>query len=211
MSVYVFSFELTLVCGKRTWDTFRMTYGLLLSPSPSTCKFSLDKWSKCWQSRLDKHHFRTSMVRVIATWDCYSLLTNLSAVLLSHPIFHARIKYIEFDIYFMRKWIIVKKMLIQCVPSTAQMVNILNKPLKTEAFHNLRIKFKVVAFISPWTCRRVLEKLKLNFSVYVSYVSVCIPYASIRTDIRIAVGTHVNVYKYCISPFCKYLTNECLY
>lgn len=59
----------------------------------------------------------------------------MSVVLLSHNhMLDARTKHIELDIHFVREPVVSKKLLIQHVLATAQIVDTLTKPFDTAAF-----------------------------------------------------------------------------
>ncbi|KAI5399506.1 hypothetical protein KIW84_064736 [Lathyrus oleraceus] len=73
------------------------------------------------------------------------LCNNLSVVLLSHnPILHARTKHIELDIHFVRERVMANKLKIQHVTASAQLADIMKKPLSSANFQDLRNKLKVV-------------------------------------------------------------------
>lgn len=79
------------------------------------------------------------------------LYDNLIVVLLSrYPMIHARTKYVELDIHFVRERVIVKRMKIQYSFSSVQVVDTLTKPLSSTAFQHLWTKIELMTFIPPW-------------------------------------------------------------
>lgn len=67
-------------------------------------------------------------------------------MLLSHNlVLHARTKHVEMDILFIRERVVFKKLLIQHIPNTTQIIDTLTKSLGTAAFHDLRSKLKVTS------------------------------------------------------------------
>ena len=57
---------------------------------------------------------------------------------------YARTKHIELDIHFVRERVVVNKLRIQHVPASAQLADMLTKPLSSFAFKDLKSKLKVV-------------------------------------------------------------------
>lgn len=67
-------------------------------------------------------------------------------MLLSHNlVLHGRTKHIEMDILFVRECVFYKKLLIQHIPNTTQIVDTLNKSLGSAAFQDLRSNLKVTS------------------------------------------------------------------
>jgi hypothetical protein len=67
-------------------------------------------------------------------------MDNLSAVMLSkNPAFHKRSKHIEVRHYFVREKIEEGKFVIEHVPGTEQIADILTKPLSASRFHDMRL------------------------------------------------------------------------
>lgn len=70
---------------------------------------------------------------------------NMSAVALTqNPIFHAKTKHMELDIFFVRKKVLSKNLTITHVPSFAQVADIFTKALSPFRFTTLRDNLKVV-------------------------------------------------------------------
>ncbi|XP_022135935.1 uncharacterized protein LOC111007767 [Momordica charantia] len=69
---------------------------------------------------------------------------NLSAVHLSaNLILHTKTKRVEFDIYFVRDLVLNKKSLVYHLPTTAQVADVLTKPLVAVNFTRLKLKLNV--------------------------------------------------------------------
>lgn len=87
------------------------------------------------------------------------LCDNLSVIMLSHnPILHARTEHIELDIHFVCEMVVAKQLLIQHVPTRAQIANVITKQLSTALFSNFWTKLKVSSLHTPWVCGGVLGK-----------------------------------------------------
>ena len=69
---------------------------------------------------------------------------NRSAEALAcNPKYHTRTNHIELDLYFIREHVAKKKLIIQNVPSSYQLADILTKPLSFDHFAYMRIKLNV--------------------------------------------------------------------
>lgn len=69
---------------------------------------------------------------------------NLSTVHLSiNIVMHSRTKHVEIDIYFVRDLVICGKIRVQHLPSSAQIADILTKPLSAALFQPLTLKLNV--------------------------------------------------------------------
>ena len=69
---------------------------------------------------------------------------NLGVVHLSaNPILHSITKHVELDIYFVRDLVLQPKITVQHLPVTAQVADILTKPLFAHSFIPLRVKLGV--------------------------------------------------------------------
>ena len=69
---------------------------------------------------------------------------NLGAAHLSaNPILHSITKHVELDIYFVRDLVLQPKITVQHLPVTAQVADILTKPLFAHSFIPLRVKLGV--------------------------------------------------------------------
>ena len=75
---------------------------------------------------------------------------NLSAsALVANHVFHARTKYIEVDVHFIRDRILAKQLDVRFVPSSNQTADCLTKPLSHSRFQFLRDKLGVIARSLP--------------------------------------------------------------
>ena len=83
---------------------------------------------------------RLILPRTPAVW-----CDNLSTVLLfENPILHARTKYIELDLYFVREKVIQKLIDVRHVPSSDQIVDLFTKAIPSSRFSLLRSKLRVL-------------------------------------------------------------------
>lgn len=74
---------------------------------------------------------------------------NLGAIHLSiNSILHTKTKHVELDIYYVRDLIYRKKICIQYLPATEEIVDALTKPLLASTFQKLKFKLIVVAAIN---------------------------------------------------------------
>ena len=78
---------------------------------------------------------------------------NLSTVLMAaNPVQHARSKHIELDLYFVREKVASKQLMVQHIPSSEQLADVLTKPLTADRFQKLRHKLRVSS-TSPLSLR----------------------------------------------------------
>lgn len=69
---------------------------------------------------------------------------NLGATYLSsNPVFHARIKHVEFDFHFVKDWVINKSLTVPFILGKDQLADVLPKPLSTTRFHHLRSNLRL--------------------------------------------------------------------
>ena len=69
---------------------------------------------------------------------------NLGATYLSaNPIFHAHIKHVEVDYYFVRDRVAKKQIQIRFIPSRDQLADVFTKPLPVASFTAFRFKLRV--------------------------------------------------------------------
>lgn len=57
--------------------------------------------------------------------------------------FHSRSKHFELDLHFVRERVMDKRLIVNHVPSSEQVADILIKPLSTISFNKLRMKLTV--------------------------------------------------------------------
>ena len=70
---------------------------------------------------------------------------NQSAVAIAHnPIFHARKKHLELDLFVVREKVLTKKLIVQHVPTLDQWAEALTKPLSLARFVFLRAKLNII-------------------------------------------------------------------
>ena len=67
-----------------------------------------------------------------------------AAHLAANPMFHARTKHIEMDLYFIRDHVLRKQLIIQYIPSSEQVANIFTKHISSSQFFSFRTKLYVV-------------------------------------------------------------------
>lgn len=67
-----------------------------------------------------------------------------SVVLATNLVFHSRIKYVGFDIHFVRDEVLAKEFLVQHIPSHKQLTEILTRPLSIQQFKWNRPKLSVI-------------------------------------------------------------------
>lgn len=85
------------------------------------------------------HELRVKTKRQPVIW-----CDNLSAVLLNvNPIQHCRTKHVELDIHFVRERVADKKLVVNHIPATHQLADILAKPISRRNFELFRDKLKV--------------------------------------------------------------------
>lgn len=85
-----------------------------------------------------------SEVQIVQSRAPIAWCDNLSTVQMSaNPIFHARTKHIEIDLYFVREKVLNKQLLVQHMPSCDQVADILTKALACSRFVLLRNKLRV--------------------------------------------------------------------
>ena len=69
---------------------------------------------------------------------------NISAeAFASNPKYHTRTNHIELDLYFIREHVAKKELIIQHVPSSNQLADILTKPLSFDHFAYMKSKLNV--------------------------------------------------------------------
>ena len=81
------------------------------------------------------------MTRIPQIW-----CDNMSTVLMAaNPVLHARTKHIELDLYFVRDKVAQRQIVVQHVPASAQVADILTKSISSSQFSLLRSKLTVEA------------------------------------------------------------------
>ncbi|KAL4341192.1 hypothetical protein GQ457_08G023370 [Hibiscus cannabinus] len=81
-----------------------------------------------------------------STIDVLTSGTVLSTVSISaNPTHHARVKHVEIDLYFVRERVQNGRLLVNFVPYSEQVSDILTKPIPHAFFHNMRCKIGVVS------------------------------------------------------------------
>jgi hypothetical protein len=69
---------------------------------------------------------------------------NIGATYMSvNPVFHSRTKHVEIDFHFVRDRVADKSLVVQFVPSSDQLANVLKKPLVSAKFQQLCFKLNV--------------------------------------------------------------------
>ena len=91
-------------------------------------------WIKSLLSELRVHQPRAPIV-----W-----CDNLSTVLLSaNPVLHARTKHVELDLFFVREKVMRKEIEVRHIPASAQVADVLTKPISSALFLSWRDKLRV--------------------------------------------------------------------
>lgn len=80
--------------------------------------------------------------------------------LASNPVYHARTKHIEVDVYFIRDKILTRVIKVRYVSSNYQVANVLIKVLSTQRFQIFRDKLHV--FSTPSSLRGNVREISLE-------------------------------------------------
>ncbi|GMI95461.1 cysteine-rich RLK (RECEPTOR-like protein kinase) 8 [Hibiscus trionum] len=74
---------------------------------------------------------------------------NSSAVAVSaNPVFHSKFKHVELDLFFVREQVAAGRLLVNEIPSSEQLADVLTKPLSASSFSRFRERLSVVQLSS---------------------------------------------------------------